>query len=322
MRNEFYALMVVVLSGMFAALSGCEKPEPAAAGKPVIAVTIIPLADVTRQIVGDAADVTSLIPPGTNPHGYELTADATADLHRAKLLVMVGLNFDEWARRAVMSQGGAHAPIFEMAESLDIKSAAVPAASPAAPHKHDAHDHDDDEDDRFGPNPHLWVDPVLMRQFVEKLGPRLAELLPEHREQILKNTAALAADLQKLDTDYAAQLKPFAGRKIITFHNAFNRLAERYGITVAATLAPIEAPGGLSVESVQQAVEVMRKQEIAAVFSEPLAPDTPIAITSHGLAVHILDDLGNPADPKRDTYQHLMRYNLESLLQGLSTKHD
>ena len=144
-----FSLALLWATGLL--LAGCDHAD-SPGGKPVIVATIYPLADLTRQIVGDAAEVVTLIPPGTNPHGYEPTANVAEQMSRAKALVMVGMNFDEWARDAMKTHAAAGSAVVVMSDELGLTQPRDPAAGPAPKHHHD---HDDDHEAN---NPHLWVD--------------------------------------------------------------------------------------------------------------------------------------------------------------------
>src|SRR6266567_6751157 len=84
------------------AAGGCDRGAPTGSvGKPVIAVSIFPLANLTEQLTGDWADVVLLLPASESPHEAELTPDKTGQLARADFAVVVGMGLDPWAEKAI-----------------------------------------------------------------------------------------------------------------------------------------------------------------------------------------------------------------------------
>lgn len=289
--------LVVPLAMLTLLVSGCSH-QPAGHTKPIVAASIFPLANLVQQVTGPAIDVVSLVPPGISPHGFEINPRAAAAMHHARLIVRVGVNLDPWARPA---NPRPDQRVVTMADLLGVPTGANTGGS--------------------FPNPHLWLDPVLAREFIVKLTPVLAAAFPEDRAAIEANSAKLVTQLDQLDEEYRRELAPYKGDPIVTFHNAFNRLADRYGLKVAAMLSPVESPETLTFTSAQHAIEQIRRQHIHAVFTDADEPSAATVIhNATGVPVYILDELGDPTDPPRSSYQALMRYNLQSLVKGLSGK--
>lgn len=318
---------------------GCGEREGGAVGadRPTIVTTIWPLADLTEQIVGDRAEVVCLVPPGLSPHGFEPTGRDAGALSDARMLVMVGMGFDRWARESLERHGRGEASVLTFAGAVGLERPEEgdhedhsdgEVADEHEDHDEDAdsHEEDDGHDDHEGhshgaaaSNPHLWLDPVLTERFVGELGERLASILPEDRGEIERRTEALRVEIAALDEEYQDALRELEGRKIITFHNAFDRMMERYGLEVAATLTPIESPGALTSSRVERALEVIEEHGVRAVFAEPQFPDSAgrALQADSGVEVLTLDPIGDPNQSDRDTYQKMMRYNLRTLLEGL-----
>lgn len=296
-------------------LVGCGHDD-AKPNQPTVAATIWPMASLTRQLVGDDVTVACLLPPGLSPHSFEPTAQQMQDLAGAKLLVAVGLGLDHWAWNAAKATGRKNLPMFAFADAVGI-------AGDHAAHDEDEHDaHASGATVQIGVNAHLWMDPVLVEQMLPKLAAELTKTLPDHKAAIEVNLTKLLAEIKQLDTDFRERLAKVPTRRIVTFHDAFNRMAERYGLTVAATLMPIQTPGGVSSERIEQVVDAVNRYQLKVVFAEPQfspeAADT-LADQTH-IRVLKLDPLGDPHLPERDTYQKMMRYNLRTLVEGLGTR--
>lgn len=296
-----------ILIAFFAALTviGCTKKSPSGEGKPVIVVSIFPLQSLVKQLVGEQADVICLLPIGVSSHGYEMNPAQRNAVNRADLIVTIGPGIDDWAEALARSQKKSQH--LSMSVSLGLK------ASAGADHDHHGHDHDH-EHEHAGPNPHLWLDPASTEVFVRKhLGPRVQSLLG------LPADTRLADELKALDEELGEQLKPFAGGKLITYHNAFDPLAEHYGLQVAATLTAVSAPGQLTPARINHAIEVIKKFQVHTVYIEPQFPPEAANVLKNeaGVSVMMLDPLGDPNDPRRDSYQNVMRFNVQAIINGL-----
>jgi zinc transport system substrate-binding protein len=346
-RSVLVSLLVLV--GFLS--SGCTD-QPAVEqvdAQPTIVATIYPLADLVGQLVGDKAEVVCLVAPGTSPHGFEPTAAQMAAMERAAVLVMVGMELDDWAARDAQRIGRDDLVVFSMAGSVGLDASTGDSddqAGDAHHHvEHDEHvdhahagqaDHDghareaaemsshahDHVHDHHGVDPHLWLDPVLVRQMVPQLAEALARAMPEQADVIQQRREQLVIELEELDQAYRSRLAGFPEQRIVTFHSAFNRLAERYGLEVAATLSPIDAPGPLTVARLEQAIEAVQQYHLQVVFAEPQFPNDAAKLLARetGAEVLILDPLGDPNEPGRDSYIEMMRTNLQTLVDGLSRK--
>ncbi len=270
-------------------------PTPGA--KPVIGVSIFPLASLVRQLTGEWADVVTLLPAEASPHNVELTADQVRQLDRAQLLVVVGAGLDPWAERAATAMNSSRLEVFRFADLLtDLKLV----------------------------NNHLWLDPVLTRQFVAALSDKLQRQFPARADSVRAAAKKLDDDLKKIDDDYRAGLASVPQRDLITFHNAFDLIASRYGLNVVVRLTDIEAsPGGeVTPDKYREAVDAVQKHKLKTLYAEPEFPSQVIEALRRqtGAEVLVLDPQGNPAVDGYRTYQDMMRTNLKTLIEGQSLK--
>ncbi len=182
-------------------------------------------------------------------------------------------------------------------------------------HSHD-HDHDHDHDHGHGAvDPHLWLDPVLVLNAVPALAlaigdaARHAGINPGDLEA---RQNAVVARLSALDEQYRSTLAPHKGAAIVTHHNAWGRLADRYGLVVAAVVREVEA-GEPTPGAIAASVDAIRQRAVKTVFVEPqFNPDAARRIAeSAGVGVGMLDPLGD------GDYFAMMEGNLERLAAGL-----
>jgi ABC-type Zn uptake system ZnuABC Zn-binding protein ZnuA len=174
--------------------------------------------------------------------------------------------------------------------------------------------------DATGPNNHLWLDPVLARRFVTVFASQLSARYPQHRGEIEKAAVRLSAELQDLDQKYRSELAAVRRRELITFHNAFDLIAHRYGLIVVARLTDIDSDphGGITPDSYLAAIKAINKYNLMAIYSEPEFSAQEISSIQRETAVEVLtlDPLGGPSVDGYRTYQEMMQSNLKTLVKG------
>ncbi len=359
------SLILIALLVTGAGLGGCRH-QPTA-GKPVIAVSIHPLASLVSQLTGGTdgfAEVVTLVLPGMGAHGQELTPGQILTLRQADLVVVVGLGLDQPIITAVQAAGKTPESLLRMSTLMGVRDDGTapthshthahdrhaepdPAPAPAPGHDEaEGEDHHQDEAHAHahvgvehdatpapseslaplkspllaGTNPHLWLDPVRVEAFVTAMAEVLIARYPEHAQAVQSNREALLADIRAVHRDYTQATASFARHDLITFHEAFDPLAERYGLHVLMHLIELDlSPGGeVTPRAMQQAEQRIASHHLTTLYAEPQfdSPALTRIAQRTGTQVLTLDPLGNPNSPDTRTWQALMRSNLRTLQQG------
>lgn len=295
----------------------CERPPSADrtvrnGGRLPVAAGIFPIADALKQIGGDRVEVTTLLPPGQTPHGYEPTPLLAERLAGSRLLVLVGRGVDDWARRSAMASG-ARAP-----RILDLGSPANgPTRPPASQHLPEEHDHDDPEGHE-GTDPHTWLDPVMMMGFCDRMADALCQLDPPEAETYRANARRFRKELDDLDKLCADRLKGLPRKEFVTLHAAFGLFADRYGLKQLAlrhTHAEESGP-----KRMEELIAFIKRHRVKVVFGEPQFPRERMEAIARqaGVETAILDPIGAAGVPGRDGYIALMKTNLDTFVAALS----
>jgi zinc transport system substrate-binding protein len=261
-----------------------------------VAASIFPLGNIAQEIGGDAVHVDVLLPAGATPHGYEPTPVQAEMLASADLLLVVGMGADPWAQASAAASGNAKLATLAFADVID------PATIPGG----------------LRGDPHLWLDPVLVRQYAAALARRLIELRPDHADSVRARGLRYDGELAALDRAYREEIGALRERKFIALHAAFTYIAARYGLTQVSIFdAHMHEPGPRAMEHVLEAV---REEGVRAVFREPQMPATNIAWLSEetGVRIGLLDPMGNPHGEGYDSYLAIMRSNLAELVRAMS----
>ncbi|MBL8965046.1 MAG: zinc ABC transporter substrate-binding protein [Phycisphaeraceae bacterium] len=306
---------VVAVVALVAVLVSRPGGVPADGAGLRIVVSIPPLAELATRLAPPGSSVTVLMPPGRSEHGHEFTPGDLAHLARADVVVYVGLGLEPQVEKFLAQRPDKRRRDVCFATAVGI----LPTDHNHNHHNHD-HDHDHDHDhegcDHGGVDPHLWLDPILIRRLVPVLSGAVGAALktsgrdtPEAIGALIQAEEDLDRDIAALDDEFRSALEPLRGIPIVTHHNAWGRLADRYGLRIAAVIRPIETaeptPG-----QVAQAVKAIREQGATTIFVEPQfdAASARRIAASAGASVGILDPIGD------GRWFDLMRTNLTSLL--------
>jgi zinc transport system substrate-binding protein len=285
-HTQSMRLIVILTFACGLALAACGNSVEGGStgsGKETAVAAFYPLAFAASEIGGDSVDVKNLTPPGAEPHDLEVSPQDVAEVRDADLVLLLGHGFQPQLEDAA---GNAD----NVALLLDTPGLEV-------------HSNED---------PHVWLDPVRYAQVVERIG------------QLLGKRAA-AKELEKrladLDAEYRVGLAHCTRHEIVTSHEAFAYLAERYGLEqIAITGLSPEAepePGKL-----QDVVYLVRERGVTTVYFETLvSPRIAETVAREtGAKTAVLDPIEGLTEEeasKGEDYFSLMRANLSSLRAGL-----
>jgi len=313
-----------LLIGALLFVPSCSKPvagtKGARAAAPLrVIVSIAPLRGLVepmaRAVDGERADVSLLIPIGASEHGYEIPPKMMAAVIHADVVVYVGMGMEPHLAGLLSNNPN---PAREVVCFADV----VGLAGEGSPEHHDGDEHTEgDHDHEHGPDPHLWLDPELVKKLIPEVRAAIERAAARHgdgwdletkRVAIAAAADALSGQVSAVDEAYQYRLGRLPDRVIVTAHAAWGRLAARYGLEQVA-LGGLEASEA-TPDSIARAVTMIRARRATTVFTEPeisgalakrIADET-------GARVEALDPLGN------GDWVAMMKKNLDAIVSGLS----
>lgn len=307
MRGRRHALAAALLA--VAVLSGCATVTGTGATRagPSIVVTTNILGDIVEQVVGDSAEVTTLMPPNADPHAFEVSAQEAARMREADLLVANGLGLEESVQQHVDRAAAEGIPTFAATDHIDVLAYA-------------------DGDEAGAPDPHWWTDPARTIDVVDALQDELARIDGIDVAEVERAAEAYRTELADLETEMATtfeRIRPDR-RRLITNHHVFGYLADRFGFEIVGTAVPggttLAAP---SAADLHDLATTIRQADVPTIFAESSQPDrlmqaladeTGIEIEVVELYSESLTEPGGGADD----YLALMRTNTERIADGLT----
>jgi zinc transport system substrate-binding protein len=285
----------------------------AAAGEDGLTVLagFYPLEWAAARVAGDLGTVSSLTPPGAEAHDVELTPQDVAAIGDADLVVYLA-GFQPAVDEAVASEAGE--------AGWDAGEAARLTLTAAEDGHGDAEEEGHAEEAGEAVDPHFWLDPTRLADAGDALADRMAELAPEGAETLRANADALRADLEELDAQMQEALATCTVDTLVTSHDAFGYLGDRYGFEVIGIsgLEPSEEPSAADLAEIAELVE---QRGVSTVYTETLV-DPAVAETvaaEAGVQTAVLDPLEGLTDESAGSdYLEVMEANLEILRQGQS----
>ena len=135
-------------------------------------------------------------------------------------------------------------------------------------HAEGSHDHGEN-------NPHIWLDPKRAIQQVENIRDGLIKADPDGKSTYEANATAYIDELKKLDTEFTEQLKPYAGKTFVTYHDFADYFARSYDLKVEYLVGiPDE---NASPEDVKRVINAAKSSNLKTLLSEPQASGSPFS---------------------------------------------
>lgn len=304
------ARITTALIAFLAFLGGCgtQSQVQTADDRPRVVATTAMIGDAVKAVGGDRITVDVLMGPGVDPHQFRATRADTAKLARAEVIFANGL-FLEAKLLETLQRMSTNTSVVLVGERLDASLLL------------------EDKDEPGMADPHLWMDPVRWAMILPVIEYALSELLPEHRAEFASNAEAYKQQLDDLH-QYAANAIatiPEERRLLVTAHDAFGYMADRYGIEV-------EGIQGLSTESesglnrIESLVNEIVRRQIEAVFVETSVSDRNVqsliqGARAKGHTVRIGGELFSDAMGKPGTYEGtyigMIDHNVTTIVRAL-----
>lgn len=330
-RHTAMAVLVAMLAWVAAFAGGCSDRAAASAKRPPgpmrVVVTLSPLEGLVRPLLPENAAVRVLIPPGRSGHGYEPTVQDILALEQADVVVLVGMGLESSVDAALRKRPRPYRHEARLGVILGLEDSH--GGHGHDHHAHDANAHDDHAhhdhvhgdhdhgDHAHAVDPHVWLDPILVKQFLPEIARLIGVSISESNlgdaAAVAPALASVLSRVDDVDAAYRRDLLPLSARAIITHHAAFGRLAERYGLRVVEVIRPVEGaeptPANLA-----QVTDAISRERVRAIFVEPQfdARSAELIAQRAGVRLGTLDPLGT------GDWFAMMEANLRSLVSNLS----
>lgn len=275
---------------------------PAMASAKLKAVTTFTvIADMASNVAGDAAEVVSITKPGAEIHNYQPTPRDIIKAIDADVILWNGLNLELWFEKFFNNM--------KDVPSIIVSDGIIPIGIGSGPYS-------------GKPNPHAWMSPSDALIYVDNIAKAFAELDPENVETYRQNAESYKTEITAVVEPLRIALNkiPEERRWLVTSEGAFSYLARDFNMK-EVYLWPINADQQGTPQQVRAVIDLVRKHNIPAIFSESTVPADPAEQVARETGakyggVLYVDSLTNSDGPV-PTYIELLKKTVSTIVEGL-----
>jgi zinc transport system substrate-binding protein len=276
---------IILIAVLVAAAAGCGGSAAGeGAGRTDVVAGFYPLAWATEQVGGDGVEVTNLTPAGAEPHDLELSVRDAEQIADADLVLYLGEGFQPALEEAL---DVTDAGGIDLLQGLEVREG----------------------------DPHVWLDPLRYAEVVERIGEELGDR---------SSAGDMVRRLRALDDEYRSGLADCDRRELVTAHDAFGYLADRYHLRVIP-IAGVSPEAEPSPQDLQRVADEVRATGATTIFVEPLlSSEVGEAVAREtGATTAVLNPLEGLTEEELEAgedYVSVMRANLAALREGLECR--
>lgn len=291
-------LFVSLLAGCAAEpKKGLPAPNDAGSGKIKIAATLFPQYDFARQIAGDKAEVTLLLPPGMESHSYEPTPSDVIEINDSDLFIYTGKYMEAWSQKIIdsMKDNGSHSFVLDASQGIDL----------------------------VNDDPHIWTDPLTAKQMVANILDALCSVDPSNAGYYKENAANYSKELDDLDAEFKSIVSSGKRNEVIFGSRfALYYFVKRYDLKYEAAFDSCSEETEPSAKTIVSLIEKIKKDKIPVIYyAEIEDPKVARSISAETgakmLLFHSCHNVTKEEFESGATYLSLMKQNAENLKEGL-----
>lgn len=258
-RHFILTPCLVVMAAMSARCDSAKRGESPEGERLAVAVSIPPQLYFVERIGGEFVAAQSVLSPGQSHGAFDPSAKQIAALAQARAFFRVGVA-SELSLLKKLKEVSPKIEIVDTRQGIALMHMAEHAHGDTDGHGEPGHVCGDNELD-----PHIWLDPVLVRTQARTICDTLKNLDPAHAAHFEQNLRILDDELTALDAKLRELLSPFQGRTILVFHPSFTYFCSRYGLVQVAIETEGKEPGA---RRMGELIEQARAAGVRVVFSQ------------------------------------------------------
>jgi len=283
-------------------------------GKIKISATLFPQYDFARQIAGDKAEITLILPSGMDSHSYEPTPADIININKSDLFIYTGEYLESWANDIVGDIDTDKTHVLDVSSGIQLVK------------EDDEHHHDDEDEEEHHHeyDPHIWTSPVIAMQMADNIAEALCETDSVNSDYYKQNAENYKKQLQKLDSEFK-EIVANGKRNTIYFGGKFALyyFTQEYGLDYVSAFDSCSGETEPSAKVMSEIISSIKENNIPVIYYEEIAEPT--------VANMIADETGakpllfhschnvTPEDFRNGvTYIDLMKQNAVNLREGLS----
>ncbi len=301
--NSAAKSVVLICSVLTVVMVGTVNASVSAQAKKLkIVTTFTIIADMARNVAGDAADVVSITKIGAEIHNYQPTPRDIVKAQGGGLILWNGMGLERWFEKFLGNLSDV--------PSVVLTDGITPMGISQGPYS-------------GKPNPHAWMSASAGLIYVENIRKALVKYDAPNAKTYNDNAAAYSAKIKALANPLRAQFKNFApnNRWLVTSEGAFSYLTRDYNLK-ELYLWPINADAQGTPKQVKNVIDKIREHKISVIFSESTVSAKPAQQVARETGINyggvLYVDSLSKAGGKVPTYLDLLAITSNTIAQGLS----
>lgn len=262
-----------------------------------VLASFYPLYEFTKAVGGEKIAVSTIIPPGIEPHDWEPTIQDLQKMQNADMIVINGIGLEPWITKLV----SVNPDIFIVYTSDDI-----PLLEKGKNVFYSEIQND----------PHIWLDPVLVKQQIQNIVNGLAKIDPQNINYYQENANSYKTKLDSLDNKIKNELSVCNKKDFLAFHDAFSYFANEYGLNQNTIIGvnPSEEP---TASTLEQIVQNAHNLDLHVIFTEEAVNPRVSQVIADEIGAKVL--ILSPVEiyEKNSDYIKRMEQNLSNLKEEL-----
>jgi zinc transport system substrate-binding protein len=312
-RRVLFICMLVFLATALTA--GGRRDTGRTEGKLNVVTTIFPPYDFVREIAGDKAALTMLLPPGAESHSFEPTPQDIIKVQNCDVFIYVGGESDAWVERILESMDTDRMEIITLMDCVEVVEELVVEGM----------EEEEEEEEAEGPeyDEHVWTSPKNAKLIVQKITETLKRRDTPNAAHYERNAASYLAKLTDLDASFQNVVNG-AKRKTLIFGDRFpfRYFADAYGLGYFAAFPGCSTETECSAATVAFLVDKVRAERIPVVFhielsNEKIADAICGETGARKLLLHAVHNISKRDFDRGANYYGLMSQNVQNLKEAL-----
>jgi zinc transport system substrate-binding protein len=278
-----------------------------------VVTSFYPLYEFTKEIGGEKIDLSTIIPFGVEPHDWEPSPQKITELYNADIIIYNGIGFDSWLSN---TNSNTNTNSIDKSNLVDISKGVQLIELKK-------------QDDKPSPtnykssfDPHIWLDPLIAKNITKTISSYLIKSDPANSDYYKLNTDKFIKQLDLLDKEIKKSLTNCKLNEFISFHEAFQYFANRYGLT-QHSVQGLSPEGEILPQQISKIISLAKNLNINIIYSEELKDPRLAEILASELPngsvllLSPIEGIDKVEQENNISYIDKMKTNIDNLGKGL-----
>lgn len=226
--------------------------------KPLVSVSIPPQKYFVEKIAANTLDINVIIPAGVDEHNFDFKPATMQRLEKSDIYFTIGLEFERVFADKFQSN---FVNLQVIDTGKDLRN--LVTSHTHSKDEHHTHEHSNSHETHGENDPHIWLDPILVKIQASTIAKALIAKYPQNKALYEANLAHFQAELDALNAEISALFEKSKNKKFIIYHPSLGYFAARYHLVQI----PVEIEGKEpKTKDLQRLMSVAKKENIKTIF--------------------------------------------------------